>query len=74
MKKKSNDLPDTQNINLFPGPRSGGVWPLAAVALVIPRFMRDALYDVIAQNRYKWLGKYDTCPLSDPEFEDRFYP
>ncbi len=51
----------------------GGAWPLCTGALLIPRFIRDALYDVIAKNRYKWFGQYDTCPLPDPKYEDRFY-
>ncbi|MCH7650412.1 MAG: DUF393 domain-containing protein [Nitrospinae bacterium] len=51
----------------------GGAWPLCMGALIIPRFIRDILYDVIAKNRYRWFGQYDTCPLPDPEFEDRFY-
>lgn len=51
----------------------GGTWPLCMGALIIPRFIRDILYDVIAKNRYRWFGQYDTCPLPDPEFEDRFY-
>ena len=51
----------------------GGLWPLCMGALIIPRFIRDILYDVIAKNRYQWFGQYDTCPLPDPEFEDRFY-
>ena len=51
----------------------GGVWPLAMILLIIPRVIRDALYDIIAKNRYRWFGKYDTCPLPDPEFEDRIY-
>ena len=51
----------------------GGVWPLCMMALIIPRLMRDFFYDLVAKNRYRWFGKYDTCPLPDPEFEDRFY-
>lgn len=51
----------------------GRAWPLCMGALIIPRFIRDILYDVIAKNRYRWFGQYDTCPLPDPEFEDRFY-
>jgi len=51
----------------------GGLWPLGMGALIIPRFIRDVLYDIIAKNRYRWFGQYDTCPLPDPEFEDRFY-
>jgi len=51
----------------------GGAWPLCMIALVIPRFIRDFLYDITAKNRYRWFGKYDTCRLPDALFEDRFY-
>jgi predicted DCC family thiol-disulfide oxidoreductase YuxK len=51
----------------------GGAWPLCMIALVIPRFIRDFMYDIIAKKRYRWFGKYDTCRLPDAEFEDRFY-
>ena len=51
----------------------GGAWPLCMIALVVPRFIRDFIYDIIAKNRYRWFGKYDTCRLPDADFEDRFY-
>ncbi|MDH5458216.1 MAG: DCC1-like thiol-disulfide oxidoreductase family protein, partial [Nitrospinota bacterium] len=51
----------------------GGVWPLCMIALVIPPFIRDFIYDIIAKNRYRWFGKYDTCRLHDPKYEARFY-
>lgn len=51
----------------------GGAWPLCMIALIIPRFIRDFLYDTVAKNRTRWFGKYDTCRLPDHEFEDRFY-
>lgn len=51
----------------------GGAWPLCMIFLVIPRFIRDFVYDLVAKNRYRWFGKYDTCRLPDPEFKDRFY-
>ncbi len=51
----------------------GGLWPLCMIMLIIPRFIRDFLYGIIAKNRYRWFGRYDTCPLPDSEFEDRFY-
>ena len=50
-----------------------GLWPLCMVFLIIPRFIRDFVYDIIAKNRYRWFGKYDTCSLPNPEYEDRFY-
>ena len=48
-------------------------WPLCMVALVIPRFIRDFIYDIIAKNRYHWFGKFDTCRLPDAGLEYRFY-
>lgn len=50
-----------------------GAWPLCMIFLVIPPFIRNVIYDIIANNRYKWFGKYDTCQLPDLELEDRFY-
>jgi len=51
----------------------GGLWPLCMIFLIVPRFIRDFFYDVIANNRYRWFGKYDTCRIPNPEYEDRFY-
>ena len=51
----------------------GGAWPMCMMALIIPRLIRDFLYDIIAKNRYRWFGKYDNCPLPDAKYEDRFY-
>lgn len=35
----------------------GGGWKVFAVLKVFPRFLRDAVYDFIARNRFKWFGK-----------------
>ncbi|AWH75380.1 thiol-disulfide oxidoreductase [Dokdonia sp. Dokd-P16] len=50
---------------------SGG-WPLLAVFLILPRFLRDAVYDFIARNRYKWFGKKDACMIPTPELKSKF--
>lgn len=50
----------------------GGWWQLLFVFTIIPRFVRDAVYDLIAKNRYRWFGKKETCWLPDPEMKDRF--
>lgn len=34
-------------------------WPLLAILRLVPRFLRDPLYDLIAHNRYRWFGKLD---------------
>lgn len=40
-----------------------GLWPLLSICLVIPPFIRDAVYTFIANNRYKWFGKKDVCQI-----------
>lgn len=39
---------------------------------IIPKFIRDAVYRLIARNRYRLFGKTDTCPLPAPEIRERF--
>lgn len=41
----------------------GGFWRLGYVAFLVPSFIRDGVYDWVARNRYKWFGKYDSCPI-----------
>ncbi len=41
----------------------GGFWKFAIWLRLIPRFIRDPLYNIIAKNRYSWFGKYDKCRL-----------
>ena len=50
----------------------GGFWRLLLAARVIPRGLRDHLYDLFARNRYKLFGKYDSCMLPPPEVRSRF--
>lgn len=52
----------------------GGVWTVASWLRVVPRFLRDAVYDFIAERRYGWFGKLEACRLPDPEMTKRFLP
>jgi predicted DCC family thiol-disulfide oxidoreductase YuxK len=47
-------------------------WPLFTVFRIVPTFIRDAAYRVIAQNRYRWFGKKETCWIPTPEIRARF--
>jgi predicted DCC family thiol-disulfide oxidoreductase YuxK len=49
-----------------------GLWPLLALFLVVPRFLRDAVYDWIGRRRYRMFGKRDTCWVPRPELAERF--
>jgi predicted DCC family thiol-disulfide oxidoreductase YuxK len=54
--------------------RLGGIWRLAAPLRLIPRFVRDLVYDFIARNRYSWFGKRDACRMPTPAERERFLP
>jgi predicted DCC family thiol-disulfide oxidoreductase YuxK len=47
-------------------------WPLCAVFWLVPRFIRDALYQIIARNRYRWFGQKESCWVPAPEIRARF--
>lgn len=42
--------------------------------IIVPKFIRDNIYDYIANNRYKWFGKTESCMMPDPELQQRFIP
>jgi predicted DCC family thiol-disulfide oxidoreductase YuxK len=41
------------------------------VLLATPKPLRDAVYNLVARNRYRIFGKYETCFVPDAEFRDR---
>lgn len=49
-----------------------GAWPLLYGFIILPRFVRDAVYDFIANNRYKFFGKQDQCRVPTPELQAKF--
>lgn len=50
----------------------GGAWGLFSIFAWIPRSLRDALYDFVARNRYKWYGKKGECMVPGPELRAKF--
>jgi predicted DCC family thiol-disulfide oxidoreductase YuxK len=50
----------------------GRGWPLLGGFRVVPRFVRDRVYDWIAANRYQWFGRRDECMIPTPELRARF--
>jgi predicted DCC family thiol-disulfide oxidoreductase YuxK len=49
-----------------------GLWKLASVLLIFPKFIRNPVYDWIAKNRYKWFGKKEVCWIPEPKWKARF--
>lgn len=52
--------------------RLSGAWPLLFGFIIVPRPVRDTLYNWIARNRYDWFGRQDSCRVPTPELNDRF--
>jgi predicted DCC family thiol-disulfide oxidoreductase YuxK len=49
-----------------------GPWRLVGRALrVLPRPLRDWGYGIVARFRYRFFGRYDTCPVPPPEQRSR---
>lgn len=49
-----------------------GVWKLASVGRVLPKFLRDRVYRLVARNRYRFFGKHESCMLPDPNHRHKF--
>ena len=49
-----------------------GLWKLLYVFIVVPPPVRDFVYDIIADNRYKWFGKKESCRVPTPELKEKF--
>jgi len=72
------DQPDEQlrsrsDAALFVLQDLGGRWSvLAALGHLLPKSLRDALYNLVARNRYRVFGKFDACPLPRPNDRPKF--
>lgn len=50
-----------------------GLWHLLFLFILVPRPIRDGIYQYFAKNRYQWFGKKeDHCALPSPEIRKRF--
>jgi predicted DCC family thiol-disulfide oxidoreductase YuxK len=52
--------------------RLGGAYLLLYGFMIVPRFLRDAVYNFIGRNRYKWFGKKDSCMVPTEEVKKKF--
>lgn len=57
---------------LFVVTQLDGIWKLAGAGRVLPKGLRDALYRLVARNRYRMFGKYESCMMPDPRHRHKF--
>ena len=47
-------------------------WSLAAHLTIVPKALRNRVYDFVARHRYRWFGTRDACLVPTPELRARF--
>ncbi len=52
--------------------RLGGIWHATRLFGLLPKALRDRLYDVLARNRLRWFGARDSCRLPSAAEKARF--
>jgi predicted DCC family thiol-disulfide oxidoreductase YuxK len=52
--------------------RLGGAWSFLQAARVLPKVFRDALYNLVAGNRYRIFGKYEVCLMPEEKYRKKF--
>lgn len=51
----------------------GGLWPLLGLLRIVPRSLRNGLYSMIAERRYCWFGRRDSCSIPSDEVRKRWF-
>ena|SRR6478609_7372065 len=49
-----------------------GLWPVFYIFKIVPGFIRDIFYNIIANNRYRFFGRKEHCMIPTPELKSRF--
>ena len=52
----------------------GGVWGLARIFWIVPKFIRDIAYRLVAKNRYRFIKKRETCRMPTQSERGRLLP
>jgi predicted DCC family thiol-disulfide oxidoreductase YuxK len=49
-----------------------GAWKFLSIFKIVPTFLRNAVYNLIAKNRYSWFGKKNECRIPTLELKAKF--
>lgn len=47
-------------------------WRWTQLFWIVPRLVRNSIYNLIAKNRYKWFGKKESCMIPSAAVRQRF--
>jgi len=65
-------LLDRSDAALFAIASAGGVYRGANALRLVPRFIRDAVYDLVARARYRIFGRFEACPVPEARTRAKF--
>ena len=57
---------------MFVAGQLGWPWRVIGAGSLLPKGVRDGMYDLVGRMRYRIFGRYDACPLIPPDLRDRF--
>lgn len=63
-------LTSTATLKLFR--RLNGLWPILYILIVVPRPIRDFVYNIVAKYRYRLFGRRSDCFIPTPDIRSRF--
>lgn len=49
-----------------------GLWPLLYIFIIVPPFIRNAVYRWVSRHRYQWFGRKATCWTPSPQLQSLF--
>ena len=49
-------------------------WKFLSIFLVIPPFIRNSVYKIVARNRYKWFGRKENCLVLGDKYANSMMP
>lgn len=49
-----------------------GLWFLLYIYIIVPPFIRNWVYSIVAKNRYNWFGKKEECMVPSKELKSKF--
>lgn len=69
---EDNKIYDKSSAALKIAKQLDGIFKVFSIFFIVPKFLRDWIYVIIAKNRYQCFGKRESCMIPSPELKNRF--